>query len=284
MASIDTKKFKYTWEEAIDLLRNDPEHKQLIFDAYLTKDLVENSNRFAKSDEFSEVLRLIKMYAPNAKDVLDMPGGNGIATYAFSKEGFKTTAVEPDNSDDVGRGAIEYVLSQAGLKAEVIDAWGEDLPFENASFDVVYIRQGLHHASNLEKMVSELGRILRPGGLLIACREHVVDDYGKSLEAFLLSQVDHQLYGGEHAFLLSDYRNAILKADFDIKREIKPFESIINIFPSTFENLENQILSSIPGRILNSFLPKSLVIKLGLWRLNRKRIPGRLYSFIATKK
>ncbi len=44
--------FPYTWEEAINILRKDPEHQELIFDAYLTNDLLGNCTRFAASEEF----------------------------------------------------------------------------------------------------------------------------------------------------------------------------------------------------------------------------------------
>src|SRR5947207_1309738 len=58
------KKFPYSWEEAIDILRKDPQHCELIYDAYLTSDLLENCRRFAASGEFAEVLELIKTHRP----------------------------------------------------------------------------------------------------------------------------------------------------------------------------------------------------------------------------
>ena len=71
-------------------------------------------------------------------------------------------------------------------------------------------------------MLAELARVLRPSGVLLACREHVVDNYGDSLRAFLESQVDHQLYGGENAFTLPDYRASIRSCGLDILVELGP--------------------------------------------------------------
>jgi SAM-dependent methyltransferase len=275
------KIFPYSWEEAIEILRKDPQHRKLIFDAYLTSDLHGNCRRFAEGAEFAESLNLIKTYRLDARDVLDIPGGNGIATYAFARAGFNVVAVEPDPSTSVGRGAIATSLSAENLEARIVDAFGENLPFDSGSFDVVYVRQGLHHARDLKTMLREYARVLRSGGLLLGCREHVVDNYGASLQNFLDSQVDHQLYGGENAFTLSDYRAAFTGAGLNIVQEIGPYDSPINLHPNTPETLADKICESAPGKILGLVLPKPVVSRLGMWQLRRSNRPGRLYSFVA---
>jgi len=280
----EKKVYPCSWEEAIEILRADPEHEKLIFDSYLTRDLVGNCQRFVDSEEWTEVLSVIQRYMPNAQHVLDMPAGNGIATYAFASAKFQVTSVEPDASATLGRQAIEQVLKVSGLPANIVNAWGEKLPFADNYFDVVYVRQGLHHASDLNQMLLEIHRVLAVGGVMIACREHVVDNYHASLDAFLSTQVDHQLYGGEYAFTLADYRAAIQAASLQSLGELKPFDSMINVFPNSFENIGEKILASPMGRSLTIFLPKSWVLKIGFWVLNRRKTPGRIYSFIARKK
>jgi SAM-dependent methyltransferase len=283
MQTTGPPRFEYSWEEAIAILRKDPAYHDLIFDSYLTEDLLANCKRFACSAEFAEVLALLRRRAPDAHRVLDIPGGNGIATYAFVSNGFDVTTVEPDASRLLGRGAIAQVLSATGLGASIVDARGEELPFAGGAFDVVYVRQGLHHARDLRSMLGELARVLRPGGTLLACREHVVDDYGSSLRAFLDSQPDHQLYGGEHAFTLADYRAAIEAAGLQIAMQLGPFDSVINSYPNTPEVLHKKILHSLPGRVLRFVLSEGMVVALGVWLFKRRSIPGRMYSFLATK-
>ena len=283
MGSQDRGAFKYSWEEAIAVLRADPAHQDLIFHSYLSADLAENARRFSASAEFAETLRLLAQKVPRARAILDIPGGNGIAAYAFAKAGFEVTTVEPDPSASVGRGAIAAALASGALKADIVDAFGENLPFADASFDVVYVRQGLHHAADLPKMVREYARVLRPGGVLFAGREHVVENYGESLEAFLATQADHQLYGGEHAFTLPDYRAALGGAGLNLVLELGPFDSCINLYPASIQDLHRSLLASRKGRYLARLLPAAWVANLGLWWLRRQKMPGRLYTFLAAK-
>ena len=284
MSSINEKDFPYSWEEAISVLRMDPDHQELIYNSYLTEDIINNCERFAASDEFSEVLSIINHNFPDANKILDIPGGNGIATYAFASAGFKVTTVEPDPSDSVGRGAIEAVLDLKKLQANVVKAYGEKLPFSDSVFDIIYVRQGLHHAGDLNKMLQEYHRVLRSDGLLVACREHVVDNYGKSLQDFLGNQVDHQLYGGEHAFTLKDYCHAMKNSGFNILDKLEPYDSPINLYPNTLDSLKKKIRLSRAGKLLGIVFPRLTVEKIGLWQLKRSKLPGRLYSFIARKE
>lgn len=56
-----------------------------------------------------------------------------------------------------------------GARAEVAEL--DAMPFEDAAFDAVLCNAVLHFAqdgSHFERMVDELGRVLRPGGLLFA--------------------------------------------------------------------------------------------------------------------
>lgn len=275
--------FKCTWEEAIEILRDDPNQQELIYNSYLSKDFVGNAKRFEYSEEFKEVVKRIKVYNKDAVKILDLPSGNGIASYAFAINGFDVTSVDPDSSQSVGGGAMATLFSNFDLTPKIVKAWGEKLPFESEAFDVVYVRQGLHHASNLKMMLKEISRVIKKNGILIASREHVVDNYKKSLNDFLNSQADHVLYGGENAFLLNDYLDAIRTTDLNVTEVLGPFDSIINLYPNTLEKCHNSILQSKIGKLLKLFLGKKYTKAIGMYVLKRRKTPGRLYSFIAQK-
>jgi ubiquinone/menaquinone biosynthesis C-methylase UbiE len=270
---VTTNEYPYTWEQAVDR------------DSYLTTDRLQNCRRFFESDEFKEVLAIIRTYAPEARRVLDIPAGNGIATYALAKSGFEVVAVEPDPSDSVGRGAIEHVIEQSELSdVNLVDAYGEELPFADGEFDIAYVRQGLHHAQELTRFISEITRVLKTNGLLIASREPVVDDYDKGLQEFLDAQPDHQLYGGENALTHKDYLSHLQASGLSLISDFGPHDSIINLHPKSFNELRADLLNSPSGRILNVVLPEDLVYRCTLWIAKyRHREQGRLHTFIARK-
>ena len=51
-------------------------------------------------------------------------------------------------------------------RARTLAAFGENLPFEDSSFDVVLSDNVVDHAENPRRIVEEMARVLRPGGLL----------------------------------------------------------------------------------------------------------------------
>lgn len=260
-----------TWHEAVLWLRSQNDKQDLVRACYFDDPLIEAAQRYYASDEWLAVEELI---AQLPKDrALDIGAGRGISSYALAKSGWKVTALEPDQSDLVGAGAIRSLARQAALDIDVIEHWGEGLPFEDARFGLVYMRQALHHARDLQALCREAHRVLAKGGMFMATREHVVDG-PKSLRAFLDAHPLHKLYGGENAYTLDQYLDAIKGAGFEHIKTIATFDSIINLFPMSFDDIKGP---------LGLNLPKPL---MPLWRaaLNRlNKTPGRLYTFIAWK-
>jgi SAM-dependent methyltransferase len=57
-----------------------------------------------------------------------------------------------------------------GVDARVGDA--QELPFADGSFDVVVAAWMLYHVTDLDKGLAEIGRVLRPGGRLVAATNY----------------------------------------------------------------------------------------------------------------
>lgn len=284
-----------TWEETIRFIRKDKAYKELVENAYFEENLSLNIERFAKSEEFIKTLDILKNEAQPVHKILDIGCGNGISAINFALNGYDVTAVEPDPSETIGAGAIQKSKEEYSLKnISIIEDFAENIAFKSNSFDVVYIRQAMHHANDLMKFIAECVRVLKPGGLLLTIRDHVVFDE-KDKQWFLAEHPLHKFYGGENAFSPQEYTHAIEKAGAVVEKELKYFESVINYFPVTEQELLNYktreiasqkkklqrktgMLSKLP------FLWDLYVLLSGYKPLDEKKIPGRMYSYIARKK
>jgi SAM-dependent methyltransferase len=273
-----------TLDEAVRYLRARPDYAGLVRDAYLGADVLDSAARFEASGEFSEVKRLLEGRIDGAT-VLDLGAGTGIASRAFAEQGARQVyALEPDPSDEVGQGAIHRLAREWPI--EIIPSYGEEIPVDDGSVDVVYARQVLHHTRDLGAVLRECARVLRPGGVFLACREHVVDDQ-RQLEAFLRQHPVHQLAGGEGAYSIPEYLGAIQGAGLVRCSIIGPWDSVINAFP---EVRSQQELREFPRRLLEkrlSWLGRAIHRLPGVerlvWRRLKRSRPGRMYTFLAYK-
>ena len=270
--------------EAVRLLRGSPDHAALVRDTYLDTDVEAAATRFGQSGEWAAILHLLNTRTPGAT-VVDLGAGNGMVSRAFIAAGAaRVFAIEPDPSTEVGRGAILRCCN--GLPVQPIDGVGEAIPLETGTADIVFARQVLHHTRDLGQTLRECARVLRSGGVFFACREHVADT-PQELEAFLAAHPVHQLTGGEHAYRLAEYRQAITDAGLGIDREFGPWDSVINLFPAVGSDAE---IPELPARLLRTRFGLlgataariPLIRAIAARRLRRPR-PGRLYSFLATK-
>ena len=264
-----------TWEEAVLWLRSQPDQAALVKACFFDDPLPEAADRYYASSEWQAVRALIGRARGRA---LDVGSGRGIAAVALSRDGWETTALEPDPSEIVGAGAIRSLVRETRLRIDIIETPAEALPFPDASFDLVHVRQALHHARDLRRFCAEISRVLKPGARLIATREHVLSRRG-DLDDFLETHALHRLYGGEFAYVLDDYRKAITDAGIALTKVLNPWESDINLYPETRATLKEAYARRLRLPILRA-LPDIFLS----WRGKFLRIPGRLYTFVGIKR
>src|SRR6185503_1428060 len=75
---------------------------------------------------------------------------------------------------DISPGMLDELCATAerlGLEVETQVTDAERLPFEDASFDIVFGHAVLHHLPDLGAALAEFRRVLRPGGTLAFCGE-----------------------------------------------------------------------------------------------------------------
>lgn len=99
---------------------------------------------------------------PTGRPALDLGCGGGLMAEEVARLGFSVTGIDPAPA------AIEVAkahASESGVRIDYRVATGEALPFADASFDLVYCCDVLEHVSNLERVIEESARVLRPGGI-----------------------------------------------------------------------------------------------------------------------
>lgn len=278
-----------SWEEAVKWLRDKPDQQELVRACYFDDPLTEAAERFWQSIEWKSIAALL----PQSKGrALDLGAGRGISSYALAKDGWIVSAIEPDPSGLVGAGAIRSLAQDSGLPIEVVSEYSEKLQFPDNTFDLVNCRQVLHHARDLPQTCREIFRVLKPGGRMVATREHVISKRD-DLQAFLDSHPLHHLYGGENAFLLDDYISAISGAGLSLTQVLAPFDSPINYFPMTeaqwvaycTKPLATVVGEGVTARLFSRdhALGSSLISLLARLVNWSNHSPGRLYSFVAEK-
>ena len=263
-----------TWEEAVIWLRAQPDQQELVQACFFDDPLIDAAERYYASSEWAAARQLVGRAGGRA---LDVGAGRGISSYALARDGWQVTAVEPDPSAVVGAQAISQLAAASHLTIEVVREWGEALPFPDASFDLVYGRQVLHHARDLTALCAEMARVLKPGGTFLATREHVIFK-DADLAVFLAAHPLHRLYGGENAYRLRDYKRAIEDAGIRLTGVLNPWASAVNLYPRSADEIRQLIHARLPFVPVSAIRP-SVLPRVG-WLL---RSPGTAYSFVGVR-
>lgn len=93
--------------------------------------------------------------------VLDVGCGAGYFTAAVARLGLEVVGIDVA-AEALRRAGAEH----PGVELRLVDS-GAPLPFEDSSFDVIWVGDTLEHVHDTEAFLSELRRVLRSGGLLL---------------------------------------------------------------------------------------------------------------------
>lgn len=126
------------------------------------------NTRISLGMEKSWKKNLIDLYAPGSK-ILDVCCGTGDIAIALNAKGCEAIGL------DFSPAMLEVAKKKCPEGIAWIQGNAMDLPFEDNSFDSACISFGLRNTPDYEKVLSEMKRVVRPGGI-IACLDSFVPD------------------------------------------------------------------------------------------------------------
>lgn len=156
---------------------------------------------------YKELCEIISKSLDKNMQVLELACGTGQLTFPLCKKvaGWEAT----DFSERMIEEAKVRVFNLP-VTFSVQDA--TNLPYEDERFDTVVIANALHIMPNPDKALSEIGRVLKKGGLLIA-PTFVYDGKTNKIRIWLMERVGFRSF---HKWKSDEYVEYVCKKGFDI--------------------------------------------------------------------
>jgi SAM-dependent methyltransferase len=117
--------------------------------------------RYAREPEIHSVAQFTRHYG---KRILEIGVGAGTDHLQWARAGAECYGV------DLTDAALEVThqrLSLHGFSSNLQQCDAETLPFPDASFDVVYSWGVIHHSEHPHRIVEQIHRVLKPGGVFL---------------------------------------------------------------------------------------------------------------------
>lgn len=99
---------------------------------------------------------------PRGKTALEVGCGGGVLTEEIARMGFVTTGIDPSVSS-LTVASRHARLNSLSIRYE--KGTGEDIPHADNSSDFVFCCDTLEHVRDVSRTISEISRVLKPGGL-----------------------------------------------------------------------------------------------------------------------
>lgn len=240
-----------------------PELQQLVYLCYKTPNLIENAHRFYDSEEFHAIVKLLTELGKgpaNTVKTLDFGCGNGVASYSLARMGYSVVGVDSSLGELAGLNAAKRLKDLDGVDFELVHSTGETIIFEENSFDVILLREVLHHIKDLPGFLSEIKRILKHNGIVFCMRDHVIWNEDQR-NHFFDSHPFYPITLDEGCYYLDEYLDAFQFAGLQMERIFDPVSTVINTYPQKFDANRNYTVEKAKSR----------------------RTGNDLYSFVARK-
>jgi len=186
-------------------------------------------------DKLNYLPRLVDFSSYRGKNLLEVGCGAGIDLVRFARAGANVTGI------DLSEIAIDLAgrnFMQSGLNADLFVMNGECIQFPDNMFDVVYAHGVLQYTADTEKMITEIHRVLKPGG------EAIMMVYNKYSWLNLMRNVTKVPLEHEDAPVLKKFSVS------ELKQLLCPFQDY-RIIPERFP-VKTKLHSGWKARLFNN--------------------------------
>ena len=207
-------------------------------------------------DKLRYLPEVVDFSAFRGKKILEIGCGIGTDLVRFAQGGAEVTGV------DLSETAIDLAKQNAALHsvpANMIVGNGEALDFPDATFDVVYAHGVLQYTADIQKIIDEIHRVLKPGGTFISM---VYNRKGWLMIMSKLFHVDleHDDAPAFHLYTAREFRTFLSKFnDVHIVPERFPVKSRLQ------KGLKARLFNTLFVDVFNA-IPRPLVRRWG-WHL-----------------
>lgn len=130
-------------------------------DLYIEKRIKEDETYFKTIDRYKHLIPFFYLPKYNKKVLID-GAGTGQEFISFFKMGYNTYGIEP-NEDAVK--IIKLKCEKYKIDTNnILNGFAESLPYADNFFDLVWSWTVLEHVQDYKKAISEIYRVLKPGG------------------------------------------------------------------------------------------------------------------------
>jgi len=108
--------------------------------------------------------KLLPAGLPTPRALLDVAGGTGYIAAQLAPDFQRVVVLDPSPG----------MLAKARRKGlETVQGEALDLPFPDASFEVVLCTDALHHIKAADRAIAEMARVVKPGGVVLIQEFHI---------------------------------------------------------------------------------------------------------------
>lgn len=222
--------------------------------------LYETPNEAIRDASRRTVERMSEMAAGLGPDsrVLDVGAGyGGAARYLAKRFGCQVVALNLSEKENERDREMNQEQGLADL-IEVVDGSFEAIPAGDASFDLVWSQDAILHSGERERVMSEIARVLRPGGDLIFTDPMQADDCPEGVLGPVLNRI-HLDSLGSVAF----YRQAAVKHGLTEVEFLELTHNLVTHYGRVREELE-RTRAELVGKVSDAYVA-NMIKGLGHW-------------------